>query len=263
VRIVLAYCCFSDHFCSHYSHIIVFLFSDSEDNLDAALAHLRSLRDRGMLVSAASLNAIMSACAERGNVDFTFEVMDEFRRNNVEPNADAISFAFEALGKNLYRRRHRPSELHFTWVLGKADLLLTFMEEKGIAPTHHIIREYVELLCQAKEVRLATDVIHDMIANDGLVNNKTVYRVAMANAECGDFEVARKIAGLASEPLPYLLQNIKREELKAQHHQNMMIQEEPIGQHAERFPATIHNHRRGAATSEAQPAGPSERPLRS
>jgi hypothetical protein len=181
--------------------------------LDTALEHLKVLRQKGTHVSVASLNAILSGGAERGDVDRTLFVMEEFPRNDVEPNADSFSFAFEALGKNIARRTRNPASKHMIEsYLETADGFLTEMEERGIAPNHHIIREYVELLCMANEVVTATAVVRETMANGGIVNNKTIYRVAMANVAGKNFDIARDLCLSASEPLPFLLENIERAE---------------------------------------------------
>jgi hypothetical protein len=139
--------------------------------------------------------------------------MEEFSRNDVEPNADSFSFAFEALGKNIARRTRNPaSKQMIESYLETADSFLTELEERGIAPNHHIIREYVELLCLANEVETATSVVKETLANGGLVNNKTIYRVAMANVTAKNFTIARELTLTASEPLPFLLENIERAE---------------------------------------------------
>lgn len=192
----------------------MFLFSSAfPSRLDTALEHLKVLRQKGTHVSVASLNAILSGGAERGDVDRTLFVMEEFSRNDVEPNADSFSFAFEALGKNIARRTRNPaSKQMIESYLETSDSFLTEMEERGIAPNHHIIREYVELLCLAHEVETATSVVKETLSNGGSVNNKTIYRVAMANVDAKNFAIARELTLTASEPLPFLLQNIERAE---------------------------------------------------
>jgi hypothetical protein len=185
--------------------------------LDTALEHLKVLRQKGTHVSVASLNAILSGGAERGDVDRTLFVLEEFSRNDVEPNADSFSFAFEALGKNIARRTRNPASKHMIEsYLETADSFLTELEERGIAPNHHIVREYVELLCLANEVETATSVVKETQSNGGVVNNKTIYRVAMANVTAKNFAIARDLALTASEPLPFLLENIERAEQRSE-----------------------------------------------
>jgi hypothetical protein len=195
------------------THLLSFVCRSFPSRLDTALEHLKVLRQKGTHVSVASLNAILSGGAERGDIDRTLFVLEEFPRNDVEPNADSFSFAFEALGKNIARRTRNPASKHMIEsYLETADGFLTEMEERGIAPNHHIIREYVELLCMANEVVTATAVVRETMANGGIVNNKTIYRVAMANVAGKNFDIARDLCLSASEPLPFLLENIERAE---------------------------------------------------
>jgi hypothetical protein len=202
--------------CTDYrltSALFNYCLRNAPSRLDTALEHLKALRQKGTHVSVAALNAIVSGGAERGDVDRTVFVLEEFARNDVEPNADTFSFAFEALGKNIARRTRNPaSKKMIESYLETADSFLTEMEERGIAPSHHIVREYVELLCLANEVETATAVVNETLTNGGVVNNKTIYRVAMANSAVNNFAVARDLSLTASEPLPFLLDNIARAE---------------------------------------------------
>ena len=108
------------------------------------MKHLKNLRSSGTRVTVASLNVITSAGAERGDIDRTMAMLEEFEHNNIEPNADTFSFCFEAIWKNLDRRTRKvPTEEFIVSCLSEADNLLTMMEEmkaKGekqmdVAPT--------------------------------------------------------------------------------------------------------------------------------
>jgi hypothetical protein len=192
-------------------------------NLDIAMKVLKDLRKNGFHISASMLNAILSGGAERGDIDRSLSLLDEFPRNDVRPDADSYSFALEALGKHLSRRTRKPAGPEVqSYCLETASSILAMMEDQGVAPTHHVIREYVELLCQTGQVDVATGVVLDSIeletgdAEDGLmplVNNKVIYRVAMANAKQKKFDEARRLAGCSSEPIPWLLRAIEMNEL--------------------------------------------------
>lgn len=102
------------------------------------------------------------------------------------------------------------------------------MENHGIAPTTHILREYIELLCQMNDVATATAIVRETIQSNNantnagnedngqeqkpVIGNKTLYRVAVANAYAQNFDVAREMAEMGSvynnEPIPFLLQKI-------------------------------------------------------
>lgn len=206
-------CLPTPRFWSVNSRPFFFIFRNAPGNLDAALEHLKHLRMKGGKISPAALNVILSGGAERGDVDRTVFMLEEFDRSDVVQDADTYSFAFETLGKNIARRTRNPaSKEQIDSFLGMADSFLSAMEDRGIAPTHHIIREYVELLCLAGEVETATAVVTETLESKGAVNNKTIYRVAMANVAAENLEVARELAMSASEPLSFLLQSIKEAE---------------------------------------------------
>jgi hypothetical protein len=94
-----------------------------------------------------------------------------------------------------------------------AESFLTRMERNDIAPTHHIIRDYVEMLCLVGQVDTATTILKEAVDEEGLVSSKSIYRVALANAKIQKFDVAREVALWGTEePVPFLISNIEREE---------------------------------------------------
>ncbi|GKY96436.1 hypothetical protein MPSEU_000603100 [Mayamaea pseudoterrestris] len=186
------------------------------ENVDLALGQLQTSYQDGSPVSTEQLNCVMSAMAERGDVHCVSFVIDEFKRFGLEMDADSYSFALEGLGKHLYRVRKvgEPSEDVLRDCLEKASEYLSAMEDAEIVPTAHIIREYVELLCQADEVDTANEVVLEALESGGLVNHKTVYRVAMAQADLGNFVAARSLASTLSETLPELMDKVDRKEFE-------------------------------------------------
>jgi pentatricopeptide repeat protein len=191
--------------------------SMSAQNLVVASESISQLRLQGRVTSVAALNAVLSAYAERGDVDRAMTLMGEFPHFNVEPDADSFSFALEALGKHLSRSPH-PSRPMIESCLDSVTFLLNSMEDKGIAPTPHVIRHYVELLCKAKDAETASSVVRAIMKVDGLVNNMILYRVAKANAEVGRFDIAREMAAYANVPMPFLARKINRMEIAVQLH---------------------------------------------
>jgi hypothetical protein len=189
-------------------------FSDSHKNLDFALDQLHQLRYDGKPVTSAGLNVIMSGAAERGDIDRILSLIQEFERNNVRMDADSFSFCFESLGKNLLRRKHYSNDTdHIRACLIAAESFLTLMDEKDIAPDRHVIRNYVELLCEVGQIETASAVVLEAASEANLVCSKTIYRVAMANAKLRKFDVARQVAACRTgEPLPLVLAGIEREE---------------------------------------------------
>jgi hypothetical protein len=184
---------------------------------------LKDMRKNGFHISTCMLNAILSGGAERGDIDRSLSLLDEFARNDVRPDADSYSYALEALGKHLSRRTRKPAGPDVEGqCLETAGSLLTMMEDQGVAPTHHVIREYVELLCRTGQVDVATGVVLDSMGlesadeEDGpmpLVSSKVIYRVATANLQQKKFDVARRLASCSSEPIPWLLRAIEKQEL--------------------------------------------------
>jgi len=199
-----------------FTHVVHFLYRDSSKNLDIALEQFKELRHKGMVLPVGILNMILSAGAERGDIDRTLALLGEFPRNNAVPNADSMGFAFESLGRHLSRRTLNPAgpELRSA-CLEYADSFLTMMDEYGIEPNHHIIREYVELLCHAHEIDTASKVIMESVENEWPVCSKAIYVVSMANVkQRQDYEMARRIANCAAQPLPFLMENIEKHELR-------------------------------------------------
>ena len=195
------------------------MYSESLEDVDLAMAQLQSSYENGSPISTHQLNVVMSAMAERGDIRCISFIVEEFKRMGLEMNADSYSFALEALGKHLYRagKVDRPSASIIRECLEKASEFLSNMEEAGIVPTPHIIREYVELLCQAGEVDTATEVVLEALESGGDVNNKTVYKVAMVQADLHNFEAAKRLPNHIQETFPVLLINITRKESEVLH----------------------------------------------
>jgi len=193
---------------------------------------LSELTSHGTVPTTAILNAVMSSCAERGDIDRTLSLIDEmFPRNNLRPNADSFSFAFEALGKHIGRRKEKPlTERKVEQILQTASRLLTMMEDAGIPPSHHVIRDYVSLLCHAGDIEAATNLALEMKKEVGLVRGKTIYCVAMANLELQNYDAARRLASCALEPMPFLVEQINKREKWDQHlaNPNLIVHDETV-----------------------------------
>ena len=130
----------------------------------------------------------------------------------------------EVLGKDLHRRKSTSDR---SWVHKNIEIagsILTTMEENGVAPSGDVVRNYVELLCMGGELTTATALIEDCLTNDKMntiVNNKTLYRVAVANAEAGNIETAKKMANLTSETIEILHRKIRSKEQRFVHLETM------------------------------------------
>ena len=176
-----------------------------------------------MTLTVACMNALLSGAAERGDVNLVLKFWhDDYSRNDLVPNADTLSFVFESLGKNLRRlgqndrggQPRKPSADAVDASIVAADSFLTRMEDLGIEPTHHIVREYVEMLCLAEQVDTATAIVLESVQEQDIISDKTLYRVAMSNAKIGEFDLARQVASSrpGGEPIHMLDEAIEREE---------------------------------------------------
>jgi len=167
-----------------------------------------------------AVNTLLSAYGERGDVRDLLNLFDLAIDDwGIEPNHESFSFAMEGLGKDIHRRRRSEDDSYVHRNVEMADNLLTMMERANVAPTSDIVRNYVELLFLAGEADVATDVIYDCLSrgNNYLVNNKTIYRAAVANAIGGKIEVAKDLASLTSETIPLLARKIKTNEQRHCH----------------------------------------------
>jgi hypothetical protein len=165
----------------------------------------------------AAFNVILSALGERGDFDRSTQMMRTVEEAALPVDADTFSFAFEALGKHIsFNLRHRRSgqDEGRRYVVSRAMQYLAMMESRQIAPTLHVIREYVELLCWADDIETATQVVMDALNSDGAVSvsNKTLYRVAMGNAHHNKFDRARKLATMGTEDMSFLIDRINKAE---------------------------------------------------
>jgi len=173
------------------------------------------------LLSLESLNVIMSAYAERGDPRDVANILDVMIENNIKPNADSYSFVIEALGRDIKKRLKRDDDSYKQGNVEIADTILTMMEEDGTAPTTYVIQHYIELLCLAGEIETATSVVEDFLSSSSsknekiIVNNTTIYRVAMENAISGNYEIAKKIALMTSEFIPALHRKIASQEQRS------------------------------------------------
>ncbi|KAG7353908.1 PPR: pentatricopeptide repeat domain containing protein [Nitzschia inconspicua] len=203
-----------------FSYIIRSEMSTIEEGLEILLQS-REEGGVGNLLSLESLNVIMSGYAERGDPEQALEILRIMGENGIQPNEDSFSFAIEVLGKDIHRRGLEGDQSHVLRNLETADLILTRMERDNILPSSFVIRQYVELLCQVGEVDTATSVVEDCLSSDCeaelIVCNKSLYRVALANAEAGNCRKAKDLAGKMSEKVPVLGRKIQSKEQRHNH----------------------------------------------
>ena len=179
---------------------------------------LKSARMDDSPISLGAFNSILSAFAGTGRVDEATKFFEQVTALGLEPDVDSYSFAIESLGKDLLRRKAEASKEQVEELLDCADLILDRMEGNNVMPSPDVIRNYVELLCLAGEVATATAVVKDALASDRphAVNNKTIYRIAIENANEGEFEIAREMASQTSESIRTLHRNIEVKQSRQQ-----------------------------------------------
>jgi pentatricopeptide repeat protein len=211
--------------------------SMKEDGFEVARSLLRSFSlalrseklrlDHGMklltvsspdLQSLETVNALMSCYAERGDVSDVLFLLKTLRSNKLNPDVNSYSFAVEVLGKNIHRWGKSSDPAMIQENLDHADSILGMMEADGILPSRDLLRNYVELLCIAGESDTANMVIDDMLSNTPeSVCSKALYRIAMVNAERGDFDKARYLASLITDDIPILVKKIRSREQRFRH----------------------------------------------
>jgi pentatricopeptide repeat protein len=212
-----------------FSYFIRNKLSTVDDALDIVLQKTAEIDDDNgtamegsSLLSLESLNVVMSGYAERGEVEQTLDIIQIMDENDIAPNKDSFSFAIEVLGKDIHRRKLMDDSSRIHRNLEIADSILNRMEKCSIEPSSFIIRQYIELLCLAGEVEIATDVVEKRIVDENdqlslMVCNKTIYRVALENLSNGSIEKAKEIAEMMSEPNPTLLRKITSKEQRMTH----------------------------------------------
>jgi hypothetical protein len=180
-----------------------------DDQLHEAERIIDDVKSSGIEPDTHMLNILISGWSERANKKQVWRLLQSYFFNNViEPNADTISFALEVLGKRAARSMKYNGFVYDgdmrEW-LTKADELLTWMETKGIVPTHHVIRDYVELLCLLDELDLASQVVRDFMGSDrASVSSKALYRLAVTCIEKGKIDAGMEFAALDEDVLMHV-----------------------------------------------------------
>lgn len=174
----------------------------------------------GVGVTLASLNVVLSAAGEQGDVDRAFAIFEDFDLYEIEPNSDSFSFLLESLAKNLtpksdeYKERMADAPAR----LDAASAILSLMEEQGIPRCHHCIEQYTQLLCNVDRLDAANEFLLDSLERGDPVNNRIIINVSKNNAFAGNIEVARLFAAKTSEPFGHLgsrINQIEKELMQA------------------------------------------------
>jgi len=163
-------------------------------------------------MSLASLNTILSACSELGDVDRTFAMFDEFVANGFKPTLDSFSFLFEALAVDMDPNRQLDDSClkDVESRLDAAGSVVSVMEQHGLALCEHALHEYVQLLCNTGDVESALSYVSEALDSNQRVLSKTLLVLASACGNAGYVDGARYLASKIGEPWDFLLKRINR-----------------------------------------------------
>jgi len=161
----------------------------------------------GTKITLSSLNVLLSAAAELGDVDRTFATFDDFDLHEIEPNSDSYSFLLESLTMSVNPQFKKDGEKRKADAPGRIDAasaILSLMEEKGIPMCHHCTEQYVLLMHYVGRLDAATEFLLDSLERGDPVNNRIIINMSKNNAAAGNIEVARLLATMTSENFDHL-----------------------------------------------------------
>jgi hypothetical protein len=168
---------------------------------------LTSQETEGARITCASLNAVLSAAAELGDVDRAFATFDDFDLYEVEPNADTYSFLLEALSVSVSFRVQKSEEQRKLDAPGRMDAasaILSLMEENEVRMCQHCIEHYARLLYNVGRLDAATEFLLDSLERGDPVSNRIIIVMSKHNAMAGNIEVARLLVTKTTEPFGHL-----------------------------------------------------------
>ena len=175
--------------------------------MDSAYNLLTSRKTEGMRITVASLNTILSAAAELGDVDRAFATFDAFDLYEIEPNADSFSFLLEALAQSVNPRKQKDEERRKLDAPGRMDAasaILSLMEESGVPMCQNCTEHYAQLLYNVGRLDAATEFLLDSLERGDPVNNRIIILMAKNNAMEGNLELARLLATKTTEHFGHL-----------------------------------------------------------
>ena len=183
------------------------LYSFSTARFDFGYNLLTSQQTEGAKITLSSLNVLLSAAGELGDVDRAFATFDDFDLHEIEPNSDSYSFLLEALTKSINPEFRKDEEQRKQDVPGRMDAasaILTLMEEKNVPMCHHCIEQYAQLLFYGDRLDAATEFVLDSLERGDPVNNRVIINLSKNNAMAGNFEMARLLSTKTSEHFSHL-----------------------------------------------------------
>ena len=168
---------------------------------------LEERKIKGEPINLASLNLVMTAWAERGDDKQCRALLNQFEDFGLKPCIYSYGCIIESLGKAMACRTYSRNQLEARCVR-TADEIMGELERWNIAPDRNFVRQYVELLLQFDQVETANEVLDSMLGTKGLVDNRTLYRVATANIKTGNLVKARWYSVRGTESMPFLQSKI-------------------------------------------------------
>ena len=185
------------------------------DNAHRILESSSNAQD-GARVTLSSLNAVLSAAAEKPDVNRAFNIFEDFDVYGIEPNYDSYSYLLESLSKDLIpaREGYKERMMHAPERLDAAAAILSLMEERNIPRCQHCVEQYTQLLFNVGRLDAATEFLLDSLERGDPVNNRVIINMSKNNALAGNMEVARLMATKTSEPFAHLTHRIDDIETK-------------------------------------------------
>jgi hypothetical protein len=189
----------------------------------------------GTRITTASLNCIMSACAEGGLVDRTFATFDDFAEYNLDPDLETFSFFMESLSVDIATTLSRLPSLpknasdesmalqeqlrqHKIAVqVEAADSVLEMMKETGLSPTasQYVLKYYTQIMCSSSDVehlKKAHLFLQEACDAKDRVSTESISDLVKRYTILGQCDTARVVASLAENEhgqIPsFLLNNI-------------------------------------------------------
>lgn len=215
-------------------HTLLFfcVFSFSERRVDYSYNLLTSRETEGIEITLSTLNVVLSASAELGDVDRTFATFDDFDSYGIEPNTDSYSFLLEVLSRSvnpLYQKDDEQRRMDAPGRMDAAAAILSLMEEKGVEMCHHCIEHYAQLLYNVGRLDAATEFLMDSLERGDPVNNRVIINMSKNNALVGNIEVARLLSKKTTENFRHLdhrIDEIEKQLRRSQGRQAIRLDDE-------------------------------------
>jgi len=169
-----------------------------------------------------SLNCILTAYAELGDVPTTFRVFEHMNDFNVEPDIVSFTCLFEALAlhikstvshrlspenkdenledsQNLLTSGMQTTKDEVASVLETVDVIFDMMKSRNLEMDHECWHQYIRILCFLKEVDRALEILRKLTDRKERILMTTYSSLSYSSASIGRFDVARATADMILE----------------------------------------------------------------